>query len=354
MRERSRKIRNFIIDKVEKHPKDIGLLVAEKFGISRQAASKHLSRLSTEGILNKIGATKARSYELANIIDITKTYRHSSLESEDVIWRECFLPSLKDIVPKNVLEICQYGFTEMLNNVIDHSEAKRVIINVRFNSKNITIMIMDSGIGVFQKIQSHFKLEDQRQAILELAKGKLTSDPERHSGEGIFFSSRMFDQYTLSSDKISYIRFNEDDWLVETFEKAVHGTEVFMSISIDSKREMIKVFDKYASGDGDYSFNRTHVPVELARYEGEKLVSRSQAKRLLARFDRFKEVFLNFKGVESIGQAFADEVFRVFRNENPDIKIVWVNTTPEVDKMIQRAISAASGKSEAQLNLFKK
>ena len=74
----------------------------------------------------------------------------------------------------------------------------------------------------------------------------------------------------------------------------------------------------------------------------------------MARFDRFKEVFLNFKGVESIGQAFADEVFRVFRNENPDIKIVWVNTTPEVDKMIQRAISAASGKSEAQLNLFKK
>ena len=85
---------------------------------------------------------------------------------------------------------------------------------------------------------------------------------------------------------------------------------------------MKKVFDRYASGEDDYSFNRTHVPVELARYEGEKLVSRSQAKRLLARFDRFKEVFLDFRGVKSIGQAFADEVFRVFGNENPDIKMI--------------------------------
>lgn len=352
MRDSSRKIRKFIIDKIEEHPKDIGLFVAKNFGISRQAANKHLNRLSIEGILKKIGATKARRYELTNIINITKTYRRSSFEAEDIIWRENFSPLLMDVAPKNVLEICQYGFTEMLNNVIDHSDAKRVIINVTFNSKKITIIIVDNGVGIFQKIQSYFNLEDQRQAILELAKGKLTSDPDRHTGEGIFFSSRMFDSYNLRADKISYIRFDEDDWLIEKFEKPEFGTSVYMSISINSKRNMAKVFDRYASGEDDYSFNRTHVPVELAIYEGEKLVSRSQAKRLLARFDRFKEVFLDFKGVKSIGQAFADEVFRVFRNENPDIKIVRVNTTPDVEKMIKRALDVSSEKSKAQLSLF--
>ena len=37
------------------------------------------------------------------------------------------------------------------------------------------------------------------------------------------------------------------------------------------------------------------------------LVARSQAKRLLERFDRFEEVVLDFDGVRQVGQGFADE-----------------------------------------------
>lgn len=75
----------------------------------------------------------------------------------------------------------------------------------------------------------------------------------------------------------------------------------------------------------------------LAKYGDENLISRSQAKRLLARLDRFKEVVLDFKGANIIGQAFADEIFRVFRAQNPNVNIRCVNENEDVRKMILRA-----------------
>ena len=58
--------------------------------------------------------------------------------------------------------------------------------------------------------------------------------------------------------------------------------------------------------------------------------------------DRFKEAVLDFKGIESIGPAFADEVFRVFRATHPSVHLVVMNANDEVQKMIRRAESAAA------------
>lgn len=73
----------------------------------------------------------------------------------------------------------------------------------------------------------------------------------------------------------------------------------------------------------------------------DNLVSRSQAKRLLGRFDRFKVVVLDFSGVASIGQSFADEVFRVFRSKHPEVELVPINASSEVRRMISRAEALA-------------
>jgi hypothetical protein len=81
--------------------------------------------------------------------------------------------------------------------------------------------------------------------------------------------------------------------------------------------------------------------MRLAQYEGEKLVSRSQAKRVANRFERFKRVELDFTGIEEIGQAFADEMFRVFATAHPEIRITPLNTGPAVAQMIRRAVGAA-------------
>jgi hypothetical protein len=73
------------------------------------------------------------------------------------------------------------------------------------------------------------------------------------------------------------------------------------------------------------------------QYGDDNLISRSQAKRLLERFDRFKIVVLDFSGVALIGQAFADEVFRVFKAKHPDVKLIPMNVSPGVQRMISRA-----------------
>ena len=90
----------------------------------------------------------------------------------------------------------------------------------------------------------------------------------------------------------------------------------------------------------DDAFSRTHVVVHLARSGGEKLVTRSQAKRVMARLDRFREVVLDFTCVEDVGPAFADEIFRVFHNEHPTVRLTVTNAVEEVSKMIRRAQAA--------------
>lgn len=68
----------------------------------------------------------------------------------------------------------------------------------------------------------------------------------------------------------------------------------------------------------------------------ELLMSRSQARRLITRFDRFREVILDFSGVEIIGQGFADEIFRVFANAQPHVKLCPIHCGKDVDAMIRR------------------
>jgi len=75
----------------------------------------------------------------------------------------------------------------MLNNVIDHSRGEKVEIFLERTATSIEILIRDNSEGIFKKIQRELGLIDERQALLELVKGKLTTAPDNHSGEGIFF-----------------------------------------------------------------------------------------------------------------------------------------------------------------------
>lgn len=330
-------VQRFIVEHVEQHSADIALVTAQRFGISRQAVHRHIHQLIDEGILDASGRTAARRYFLRVLSETTWTFPISPGLGEDKPWRESLSPLLSGERP-NVLSICQYGFTEIFNNAIEHSEGQSITVRLKRTFPSIQIVVDDNGVGILEKIRTKLHMEDERQAILELAKGKLTTDPERHTGEGIFFVSRMFDTFSILSGKLFFIhRVDDDDWMIETHTEGKAGTLVEMSINPRATRTTREIFDRYAAESDEYGFTRTHVPVALARYGVENLVSRSQARRLLARFDRFREVLLDFDKIETIGQAFADEVFRVFRNQNPSVKILFIRANEEVTRMIQRA-----------------
>ncbi len=333
---RTNLIRKFILDNVTREPRKIARLTSGEFGISRQAANRHLQKLVTEGFIEATGSTTGKEYTLKVLAETRFQLSIEPNLEEDAVWRARILPHFTGI-SSNVRALCQYGFTEILNNAIDHSEGVNVVISVKRTSRKIELQVLDDGVGIFHKIQSVLGLEDHRHAILELAKGKLTTDPERHTGEGIFFTTRMFDDFSLLSGQLFFRHYSVgDDWLVETAEEEQKGTAVKMLIDPNSTRTTKEVFDKYSIEAHELGFTRTHVPVTLARYGDENLVSRSQAKRLLARFNRFREILLDFADVETIGQAFADEIFRVFQRQNPHVHLIWIRANEEVKKMIQR------------------
>ena len=339
-------VREYILRNVEEHPSNICPLATKNFGLSRTAINRYMKRLIEEGLLTATGNTKARRYELKPTVKLTfEVTDITRLSDEDVIWRNKILPAVHDI-PQNIVDICQYGFTEMFNNVIDHSLSDDAIICYEQNYCKVSMYIIDHGVGIFQKIQKDFDLSDPRSALLELSKGKLTSDEKQHTGWGIYFTSRMFSQFQIRSSDLFYIRRrkDEDDWLIEAGDigKQLNGTYVHMEISTDAKWTTREIFDKY-QGD-DLRFRKTHVPIKLGKYPGEQLVSRSQAKRVLVRFDQFSEVLLDFQDVEDIGQPFADEIFRVFRNAHPESRIISIHTNPNIDKMIEFVIDSSGEK----------
>ncbi|MBN2363228.1 DUF4325 domain-containing protein [candidate division WOR-3 bacterium] len=337
VRARGEQVRRFIIENVEKYPKNIAKLTARKFNVSRQAVNKHIQNLVLEGIVSVQGSTRSRTYKLRSLDQWDKTFQIVPGLAEDVVWRTDILPSLGNL-PGNIIDIWHYGFTEMFNNAIDHSAGTLIYIQLTKTAAGTEMILSDNGIGIFRKIQTELNLLDERHAILELSKGKLTTDPANHTGEGIFFTSRMFDDFIILSGGVyfSHKYGNEEDWILE-LDKFSSGTTVFMLLHNHTSRTLKKVFNQFTSDD-DLGFSKTIVPVRLAQYGDDKLVSRSQAKRLLARIDRFRVVIFDFKGVETIGQAFTDEIFRVFQNKHSDVELVYINANSTVSQMIKRII----------------
>lgn len=334
VRTRGETIRRFVIANVRAHPVDIASVAAKKFGISRQAINKHLQRMVAEKTLSSDGRTRNRQYGLAPLAQSAERYTLDNRLAEDVVWRQDVSPVIGRL-PENVSDIWHYGFTEMFNNAIDHSSAGDIDVLIRKDAAATEVAIMDNGVGIFKKIQQALGLLDERHAVLELAKGKLTTDPDNHTGEGIFFTSRMFDVFGILSGGVYFShKFGEaEDWILEKAPQS--GTIVWMRLHNHTSRTIKRVFDRYTSGD-DFGFNKTVVPVRLTEYGDDKLISRSQAKRLLARVDRFRTVVFDFEGVAGIGQAFADQIFRVFVRNHPEVEVVWVNANPAVKRMIQR------------------
>lgn len=343
IRKSTEEIRHFILSHVQEHPNDIVKFTADHFGMSRQSINKHMRYLVAQTDIIPEGNTSARTYRLGEgriadmILDITP-----DLE-EHVIWQQKIKPLLKDL-PENILELWGYCFQEILNNAIEHSEGSKIEIEAVQNEGNTEITILDNGIGIFKKLCNVYEFDDEKHAALELSKGKLTTDPESHTGQGIFFSTRMVDAFVIHSGRASFYHLKDRtfDFVLERAGEEEKGTVVVMTLENNTSKTINSVFDMFESpGDEDHGFVKTLIPVKLAQYDKEMMVSRSQARRVLARVNRFKYVGFDFQDVEKIGQPFADEIFRVFTNEYPEIHIYSINENDQVKHAIKKAIADA-------------
>ncbi len=329
-------IKEYIIQNVTNNSNTITQKTCDYFQITKPTVLKYIKELIADGIIEKKGSKRYPNFQL-----VTTGYKwnfpNKNIE-EDIIWREYYAPKLSEL-NKNVKDICQYGFTEMVNNVIDHSDADNLRVELILDHLTISMWVSDNGIGIFRKIKNALGLEQSKHAILELAKGKFTSDPENHSGEGIFFTSRAFDKFMIASHKLTYYGAGNQEGALLEERNDLEGTWVYLSLNKNSQTQLMDIFNEYADPDKDPSFHKTLIPVKLMEHEGESLISRSQAKRLITRFEKFIEVILDFEGVTQIGQAFADQIFRVFQNKHPEVHLTVINANRDVENMIKRVQS---------------
>ena len=331
--EKREQIKKYILEKIGNEQRDVVKRTAETFNISLNTVYRYIRELEKDKVIKKNG----KAYDFIESIDLfTLRRKNGELAEEDIIY-ETYIQKYVQKLPDNVKQIWQYSFMEMMNNAIDHSEADNVYLLIAQNYMNTLIIIDDDGIGIFRKIKEYYKYHSLDDAVNELFKGKLTTDTNNHSGEGIFFTSRILDDFVVISDGKVFSHDKYDDFLsdineIESLKQWEHrkGTVICMRLSNFSKKVLKEVFDTFSDTDG--GFAKTRIPIKniFETYP----VSRSQAKRLYHRFEKFHEIELDFADIDEVGQGFAHELFVVFQNKHPNIKLIPMNASYEVEKMI--------------------
>lgn len=309
--------------------------VAQLAGVTRQAAHRHLAQMVAAGELTLEGFGRGARYR--RTVDLVRTYPLDGLQ-EDRVWTDVTAAVPTFSSPPNVRAILNHAFTEMLNNAIDHSRGAEARVTATAGADLHWFEVADDGVGVFANLRERFALPDDASAIQELSKGKQTTDPIHHSGQGIFFTSKLVDIFELESGGTIWIVDNlRDDQAIGSVPTAP-GTRVRCWLDPSTSRTPKEVFDRY-SDETTYEFDKTSIAVKLFQ-PGGSFVSRSEAKRLAARLEDFKEARINFQDVEAVGQAFADELFRVWARSHPGTRLVPINMNPNVRGMISRATLA--------------
>jgi len=316
--------------------------VVGRTGLSRAYVHRFLKKLADEGLIVLIGKANQAHYVIASNKSklpakpsrVRKIITNKGLAEDKVLGQIKEESSIFQGMAGSVSSIIDYAFTEMLNNAIEHSSSEKIDMVVTKTSMDIRFTITDQGVGIFNNIRKKKRLISTMDAIQDLLKGKETTAPEGHSGEGIFFTSKIADRLTIKSfeKKIVFDNIVHDIYIKDI--QSSRGTKIDFVLGLKSKKTLSDLFKQYT--DESFQFSKTGVKVKLYHQDID-YVSRSQARRILAGLEKFQTIELDFKDVKTVGQAFADEIFRVWHTAHKAIKVNVINANENIMLMIRRA-----------------
>ena len=329
-----------------KHPGLSAIQLGEKTALgNRTYISKNLAELIKENrVRSEKNGRNVTYYVSDKTIALEENLNLIGLK-EDEIWTKVRKSTtfLNDLT-ENAENIIYFAFTEMLNNAIDHSRSGVGYVKIWLEDDELKFIVKDNGVGVFKNVMISRKIDNEPDAARELIKGKLTTQPGWHSGEGIFWTSKIADRFSLKSYGYELIVDNTiNDYTIQKTEHPTIGTEVTFQIAKNTDKSLQKLFRNFSFDHQTLSLDTTVIPVKLFN-EGEIWISRSQAKKLLTGLDRYKKIIFDFAGIEVIGQAFADEIFRVFSIHHPDIELEPINMSDSVKLMVSHAQHDPTGR----------
>lgn len=339
--EKRNSIKRYLLEKIRNQDIDCIKKTMDNFQISVTTVKRYLKELLEQGILEEQNDIEC-GYQLKKE-EYHFEYDTSDFLAEDKIYFEDISPLLQQI-SQEAAATWSYAFTEMMNNAIEHAKAHHVFCCVKKDALYTEISIVDDGIGIFENIRAYLEKEkgypaDVQDAILELSKGKLTTQKESHSGEGVFFVSKVLREFAIWSKESLFTagRYTEEkliqSHLIMYYTKLNSiGTMVVMKLENNAVHTLKEVFDMFAPIEE--GFVKTVIPLKKVCPYGEP-IARSQARRVVYRLDQFKKVEFDCSGIDFMGQGFADEIFRVFQNKYPEIQLEVTNANETVLGMIQ-------------------
>ena len=322
----------YLLEKIEQNVENPSQIVSDTFGINRNTVHTYINELVEKNVIKRV---KRGIYSLVKTeYNYCLKKEKNEIQNETDIFYKCLKNHISNL-SDSIKEIWEYTFSEMVNNVIDHSGADNLFIKVNQDYLKTEVVIIDDGVGIFEKIKNYFSLPSLEDAICELFKGKLTTDATRHSGEGIFFSSRIMDSFTIWSSEKVFTHNKFDNNSLMNFSKLEKGTVVVMSISNFSNKKTAEIFDKYTNKDNNF----TKTSIILKNVFDSSPISRSQARRVLNGLEKFEEIVLDFENVLWMGQGFAHQIFVIYKQNNPKIVITPINMNEDVTKMYNHVLN---------------
>lgn len=322
----------WITEAVLAHSDDLPAHLMERLDIGRRAAGTILARLTDAQWLAQTGTARRPRFVPGLQRQVVRRYPLQGLE-EDLPWSRDFAPMLA--LPPKVARLAQHAFGELLNNAIEHSGGTAVTVSMRQTPVHLQLLVSDNGCGLFDRVARSFRISDPALAMLELTKGKLTSEPRRHTGRGLYFTTRIADVLDLHANSAA---FQHRAWQRHRWQRttpaARQGTSVFVAIALDTPVTLDDVLRAHSCDGQGYAFERTVVPLQFLASMGHALDSRAQARRAALRLQQFRRAQLDFAGVEDVGHGFADELFRVFARCHPQLELEPLNMPPAVRALV--------------------
>jgi anti-sigma regulatory factor (Ser/Thr protein kinase) len=324
------------------HPQGLPEQLEQRLGVPRRKALSLLKRLEAAQWLTREGPARRPLWRAGPLRQVV---RHYALEGlmEDLPWRRDFAPCFE--LPAHVHRMARHAFTELVNNASDHSGGTQVTVSMRQTPAQVQLLVSDDGCGLFRRIEDSFAIGEPALAMLELAKGRLTSQPERHCGQGLVVTSLLADVFDLRANAASFQRraWSEAKWHGMPPQAALTnraGTSVYLAIALDTDRTLDSVLHALSTQPNGHAFDLASVPLSLiAGANGGALTSRAEAKRVASRLLAFRRAEIDFAGVDEVGHAFAHELFSVFRRAHPEVELVPLAANPQVASMLG-AVSA--------------
>ena len=286
------------------------------------------------GTISSQGGGRSARYLLPARTFHRRLVREGLAEGE--VWDDV-RSSLADISEPSVAKakaVLAYAFTEMLNNAIDHSGSREVEASFEIARGTARFTVVDEGIGVYENVRAGFKLDTVLAALQEISKGKVTTQKDRHTGEGIFFTSKAADIFQLEANGLRWNVDNRREDVAISDVPKKSGTTVRFELSLKTTKTLDDIFAQYS--EEELQFDTSRIVVKLFE-RGVDFVSRSEAKRIVVGLERFRHVIVDFRGIESVGQGFADEIFRVWAAGHPGVRLEAINMAAPVRLMVERS-----------------